>query len=192
MALVMTDGPVLEPVSLAEAKAHLRIDGAAEDLLVGALLTTARAHIETAYALALMTQSWALFVDRWPDSGVVHVPLSPFAALGAVRAHGVTGQITSLPDTAISVDPHARPARLVRTASLVLPPDLRPTNGIEIGFTAGFGAAPGDVPAPIRQAILLLTAHWFEHRIPDAGGDGTRLPAAIADLIAPWRPIRLA
>jgi uncharacterized phiE125 gp8 family phage protein len=78
----------------------------------------------------------------------VHVPLAPFAALGAVRAHGVTGQITSLPDTAISVDPHARPARLVRTASLVLPPDLRPTNGIEIGFTAGFGAAPGDVPAP--------------------------------------------
>ena len=51
MSLVMTSGPALEPVSLAEAKAHLRLDDVAEDALLQSLIVTSRLHIEAALGL---------------------------------------------------------------------------------------------------------------------------------------------
>jgi uncharacterized phiE125 gp8 family phage protein len=64
--------------------------------------------------------------------------------------------------------------------------------GIEIAFTAGYGAAASDVPAPIRQALLLLVAHWYEHRDPiEIGTDATIIPAAVSELLQPYRVRRL-
>lgn len=55
MPLVMTSPPAAEPVTVADAKAHMRIDTDAEDVLIGSLLLTSRLHIETALSLALIT-----------------------------------------------------------------------------------------------------------------------------------------
>lgn len=66
MPLILTDGPAVEPVTLAEAKAHLRVDGTAEDTLIGSLIVTSRLHVEAAMGLALVTQSWSVFLDAWP------------------------------------------------------------------------------------------------------------------------------
>ena len=64
--------------------------------------------------------------------------------------------------------------------------------GIEIQFTAGFGAAATDVPAPLRQAILLLVAHWYENREPVVAGiAATRFPDAVIGLLEPYRMRRL-
>lgn len=68
MSLVLTSGPALEPVTLAEAKAHLRVDHNHEDSLIQSLIITSRLHIEAALGLALITQSWAYFLDRWPKA----------------------------------------------------------------------------------------------------------------------------
>ena len=77
MPLVMTSPPAAEPVTVADAKAHMRIDTDAEDVLIGSLLLTSRLHIETALSLALITQSWTLTLDRWPRGGEVDLPLAP-------------------------------------------------------------------------------------------------------------------
>ena len=57
MALVMTTGPVVEPLTLTEAKAHLRVDSTVEDPLISSLITAARQHIETTLTIALITQT---------------------------------------------------------------------------------------------------------------------------------------
>lgn len=57
MALVMTSGPAVEPVSLSEAKAHLRVSDANEDVLIGSLILTARVTVEQLASVALITQS---------------------------------------------------------------------------------------------------------------------------------------
>lgn len=68
----------------------------------------------------------------------------------------------------------------------------QPVGGIEIAFEAGMGDAPGDVPEPIRHAILLLVAHWYEHRDPmEIGTVGAAIPAAVSDLLKPYREVRL-
>lgn len=71
-------------------------------------------------------------------------------------------------------------------------PLLRPITGLgrsaAITFTAGYGA-PADVPAAIRQALLLLVTQWYEHRQGTA--TGTALPFAVEALLAPYRRILL-
>ncbi|HWK38638.1 MAG TPA: head-tail connector protein, partial [Hyphomicrobium sp.] len=75
MALVITSAPAVEPVTVSEAKAHLRVDGTAEDTLIGSLILTSRLHIEAALGLALMTQSWRLSLDAWPNGRELELPL---------------------------------------------------------------------------------------------------------------------
>ena len=62
----------------------------------------------------------------------------------------------------------------------------------EVDFTAGFGDAPSAVPQPLRQAILLLTAHWYEQRSPiEVGQSSAELPAMVTELTRPYRQVRL-
>ena len=79
-----------------------------------------------------------------------------------------------------------------RQAALAWPAPKRIANGIEIAFTAGYGEAVADVPAPIRQAVLLLVAHWYEHREPiEIGAAHTRIPHMVSELLQPYRPVRV-
>ena len=192
MSLVMTSGPALEPVSLAEAKAHLRVDGTAEDALIQSLIVTSRLHVEAALGLALITQSWSYFLDRWPKSARLVLPLRPVAAVSHVRVWNEEGVAETLSPSLFLLDGHGMPPRLVAIAGS---PPLSPgrvVNGIEVAFTAGFGAAPGDVPATIRHALLLLVAHWYENREPVEIGAGVNaVPAMVSDLLAPYRRRRL-
>lgn len=191
MALVLTSGPAIEPVTVTEAKAHLRVDGSAEDVLISSLILTSRLHLEASLDLALITQSWTLVLDRWARGSDIEIPMSPLLSINAVRVKKADGSFTVVPATSYVVDIASRPARIVWNATVKPDPGV-PANGIEIDFTAGFGATANLVPAPLRHALLLLTAHWYEHRDPtEIGSQSARVPAAISDLIQPFRKIRL-
>jgi uncharacterized phiE125 gp8 family phage protein len=192
MALVLTSGPVVEPVSLAEAKAHLRIDGTAEDTLVGSLIVTSRLHVEAALGLALVTQGWSYFLDAWPGCPELGLPLRPVQSVSAVRLYGEDESVETVPADVYRLDGAANPARLVRKGGLAWPAPRRTVNSIEIAFTAGYGPAAADVPAPIRQAILLLVAHWYEHREPvEVGAAHAPVPPMVSELLQPYRRVRL-
>ncbi|HVZ05134.1 head-tail connector protein [Hyphomicrobium sp.] len=191
MHLVMTSPPAAEPVTVADAKAHMRIDGDAEDVLIGSLLLTSRLHIETALSLALITQSWTLMLDCWPDARQLDLPLAPLSSVREVRVKDASGNATVVPEQNYLVDIASRPPRLVWN-NCTPPLPGAPANGIEIDLSAGFGDDADSVPAPLKHAILMLTAHWYEHRDPqEIGGEGARIPDAIGDLINPFRTIRL-
>jgi len=191
MALVMTSGPATEPVTVAEAKAHLRIDTDAEDVLVASLTLTSRLHIEAGLGLALVRQGWRLLLDRWPKDGTVAVPLRPLMTVDAIRVRAADGTPQAVAADRYVVDAASEVARIVPMGA-TWPATGRAAHGIEIDFTAGFGASAGDVPGPIRQAVLLLTAHWYEHRDPiEIGSDETVIPRAVSELLAPWRRRRL-
>lgn len=191
MALAMTSGPAAEPVTVAEAKAHLRIDGTAEDVLIGSLIVTSRLHAEAALGLALITQGWLLKMDRWPDSGDVRFPLRPIQSITSVTVLDEHGTPTVVPSEDYLLDGQALRPRLIPRDGKWPPPGQR-AGGIEIHFSAGIGDAAEDVPEPIRHAILLLVAHWYEHRDPlEIGTAGAAIPAAVSDLLRPYREVRL-
>lgn len=190
MSLDLIAGPAAEPVSLAEAKQHLRVDGTAEDAFIASLIITSRLHVEAALGLALITQRWTWGTDRWPPDGALEFPLRPVQSVEAVRIHPASGPAATVVSSSYVLDGTGNPARLVTKAPL--PPPGTTVNGIEIEFTAGFGSSPSDVPAPVRQAILLLIAHWYENREPVAPGAAIQVvPQMVNELLLPYRTARL-
>lgn len=191
MALVITSAPAVEPVTVSEAKAHLRVDGTAEDTLIGSLILTSRLHIEAALGLALITQSWRLTLDAWPNARELELPLRPLQSVISAKVFAADGTAEVIPSNAYVVDVGGAPPRLVRSGGRWPQPE-KAANGIEIEFTAGFGDGAADVPGPIRQALLMLIAHWYERRDPiEVGSRETAIPAGISDLLAPYRTVRL-
>jgi uncharacterized phiE125 gp8 family phage protein len=176
-------GPAVEPVTLAEMRAFLRLDDAAEDELVATLLAAARRAVEAASGRALIAPIWRVSRDRWPFDGIVALPLSPLIAVEEIRVTDAAGATAVLAPALYRADAAADPPRVIIDAAAPAPARA---HGIAIDVRIGYGAAPEDVPAPLRQAVCLLAAHWFEHR----GGDAAP-PPDIGALVAPFRRARL-
>lgn len=182
MKRILLEGPAVEPVLLAEAKAHLRIDGSAEDDLIGALIAAARVAVETEIRRVLIAQRWRAIVDEWPAEGVT-LPLQPAISVEAVRAIDAAGAATELTASDYEFDPADFSVTLDPVASAVR---------YEIDFTAGYGTSGVDVPQPLRQAIRLLVTHWYEHRSAvTLGDDPANTPLGFRELVAPYRRIFL-
>jgi uncharacterized phiE125 gp8 family phage protein len=189
MHAVLLKPPALEPLDLADAKIHLRIGHSAEDDLIAALIEAARLHVECAYGLALIAQGWMLRLDRWPSCPEIDLAVWPVSAIEAVRVIGEESDAFVIDAAHYVLDASARPARLIRRPGRCWPNPATPRSGIEIGFTAGYGAAAGDVPQPIRQALRHLVAHLYENRdgVLSLGAG----PAIAASLLSPYRLHRL-
>lgn len=192
MALVLTSGPLSEPVSLEEVKLHLRIDHTDEDVLLASLVTAARIHLETMLGQCFLTQQWNLVLDHWPNMVTMVLPLGPVQAITAVTLYDMDNQTTLVDTLDYSLDAISQPARLIWRGAGARPKPGRNHNGIEISLTVGFGNNAGDVPQPLRQAILLLVAHWYEHREPvGLSADVCEIPHMVALLTNAYRRVRL-
>ncbi len=187
---ILITGPSIEPISLIEAKAWLRLDTSDEDGLVTALITAARLAIEAASRRFMITQTWRLVMDVWPVGGIVKVQLSPFQALIGARSFDMYNNVTTYDPTAFYIDKASEPARIL-AANYIAPVTGRPFAGIELDVVLGYGANNTDVPQPLRQAMLLLVALWFENRGDGIGGAGEALPPDIHALIAPYKRPRI-
>jgi len=181
MSLQLITPPASEPVTLADAKAYLKIDGSDEDALVTSLITASRARAEWHSGRALVTQSWCLRLDAWP--GVVEIPLPPLQTVTSIATTTIDG-IRSVIDPALyHVDSASEPARVCLPTR---PLRLAGRDCLEIAFTAGYGDATA-VPQAIRQAILEITAELYAHR----GDDAVPLGRAGQVLLAPYRIFHL-
>ena len=159
MTAILRIGPTFEPVPLAEAKLHLRVDHNDEDTLIQSLLTAARVHLETLTNRVFMTQSWTLIHDGWPDSNVLELEIGPISAVEEIRVFEDDDIILTISPTQYLVDTGAVPSRIAMRGFARWPHPGRVLNGIEIDVVAGYGPMASDVPEPLRQAILLLAAH---------------------------------
>lgn len=187
MGQVLVQAPASEPVSLAEARAHLRLVGNDDDALVSSLITAARRVVEARSGLCLIAQDWMCFRDRWPEDGVILLPVAPLRAVEEIGVYGEDDQKAVIDPAHYLVDAAARPPRVMLRGSRLWPRPGRALNGIGIRLEAGFGATAAEVPQPLRQAVLLLVAHFFAQRGDEAG---PALPLGLGALIDPFRLVR--
>ena len=190
MHLALVTPPAETPVSLAEAKAHLRVTSTAEDALVAALVAAATQHIEGRQGVlgrALVTQTWDARFDGFPRglAGRIELPLPPLQSVTSVKyVNGAGDEITI--DASTYVVDAQHPIGRIRPAYNMFWPAPRPEEGsVRVRFVAGYGAAAA-VPVPLKQAILLLVGHWYAHR-EAVGTPGAPMALAVEALLAPYR-----
>ncbi|UUP18915.1 head-tail connector protein [Nitratireductor thuwali] len=189
MTLFRTVAPAAEPLTLAEAKAHMRVAHAVEDDLIAGLIRAAREEVERATGLALINQSWRLVLDGWPKGGTVLFRRGPVREVLSVTVFGADGGASLIAAETYQADTISDPARLHLEDR---PPPGTALNGIEIDFTAGYGEAGTDVPDLLKRALLMLVAHWYEFRgIYGADSQPVSLPESYLRLIAAHKGPRL-
>ena len=193
MGLVMLTGPAEEPVSVEEAKLHLRVSTAADDALISSLITAAREYVESHLRRALVTQVWDLYLDGFPAGEEIELAMPPLRAVESVtffRDDGTSGVMSSLE---YMVDAVGEPGAVVLAKGAGWPTvELRPRNGVRVRFEAGYGGA-GDVPEGIRQAIKLLVGGLYENREEVIVAQGVSigvLPFGVKALLSQFRAYR--
>lgn len=187
MSVSLLAAPAIEPVSLADLKAHVRVTGTDEDIGLVALTVAARATVERLAHRYLITQSWRAHFDAIPPDGRLELPMFPVQSVIAVRTFSASGVATVVPASAFQVDATSEPARL-QFADPVPQPG-RPMAGVEVDAVVGYGLTEDTVPPPLRQAVLLLAARWYDRRGDDSGTPD--LPDEVARLTEAFRPRRL-
>ena len=172
-----------EPFTLAELKTYLRVENTLEDALIARLAKTARQQIERITGWALMTQSWQQRVHAW-DDGAIHLRIRPAIAVTAVSVTQEDGSEEIIP----SASWHLTGNWLSVVGAQPAPGVMR--EGIKVDFTAGH-ATPADRPEGLRQAVVLLTAHYYERRELVENGTLREVPDSVAALVDPFREVRL-
>lgn len=177
--------PAIEPVSLDEAKAHLRQDGA-DDAYITALIIQARETIESLARRALIEQTWRLSLDRWPAVDYITLPHPPLASVTSLVYLDQAGDDTTWASSNYIADTDSQPGRLVLAYNVNWPStaQLYPVNPIQITYVAGYGNTAADVPAMWKQAILMLMGHWYENREAAIPGSPVKdVPMSVQELI---------
>lgn len=171
-----------EPVTLAQAKAQCRVLHDDDDNLIASLIIAAREWVEnfTGHILVQreVTQYFACFTRpllfAWPIADDATVAIAYLDSAGASQA--VTGARIIRGNGWASIAPavgESWPSIYYGPASVTL----------EAGY-----AAAADVPESMKQAMLLLIAHWFANR-EAVGNITTELPFAVEALCRPYRMI---
>ena len=166
MGLRLTSPPAIEPVSLEEIKLHLRLDsGITEDALLSSLITAARQYCEGFQRRAYITQTWQMWLDRFPAIDNIYLPWPPLQSVSSIKYYDTEGVESTLHDSNYYVDTNSQPGRLSLNYGKSWPTTaLRPTNGVCVTFVCGYGDTAADVPVKVLYGMKLLIGHYYENR----------------------------
>lgn len=155
-----TVAPSIEPITLAEAKLHLRVDQNAEDALISTLIVAARETAEKRLNRTLIDSTWALTLNGF--SGAFELPFGPVQDVTGISYKDTAGATQSLSLSSFEVDRTSEPTWLVKAAGVTLPETYDGLGTVTVTYTAGYGAAATDVPAAIRQWLLVAVAELYQ------------------------------
>lgn len=166
-SLTRTTQPAVEPVTVSEAKAHLRVDTSDDDAYIGTLITAARQWVEEYLDRSLVNTQWTMRLDSFPYE--IELPRPPVATAGTTTAVAVTYTLAdestaTLSASSYRVDRNSTPGVVRQLRASSWPANLDDYNAVTVTWWAGYGADGTSVPAAIRHAMLMLVGHWYEFR----------------------------
>ena len=158
-----------EPVTLQEAKDHLRVVFDDEDAYIGGLIAAARTMLEGRIHRALVPQTVTFTAAAFDYYGM-KLPRTPYLGELAVEYVDAAGTLGPLDPAAYYLDTTVEPARIYPAPGLTFPAtSTLDQRAVRITYQAGY-ASPADVPASLKQWILLAIGTLYEHRATVAAG----------------------
>ncbi len=171
--------PAAEPVSLVEIKAHCRVDISDDDALLGGLIVAARQHVESLTRRQLINATWRLSLDAfpgvtrhvggWPRSAAegadIRLPRPRLQSVTSITYLDAAGAAQTLSPSSYTVSGDEEPGRIALAPGSDWPDTQADRiNAVQITYVSGYGADASSVPQALKQAVLLLAAHWYENR----------------------------
>ena len=178
MPMQLITPPAAEPVSLAEAKLHLRVDFDEDDALIQALISAARQAAEMLTQRQLVTARWRMVLDSFPGCGLMGVPVgqtvtlpghailipkSPLQSVVEICYLDMAGVSQVMPSAHYTVDKACEPARITPVFGQIWPVALPQIGAVSVTFDAGYGSA-ADVPEGLKSWIKLRLGSLYAHR----------------------------
>lgn len=178
MPLQLVSPPAAEPVSLAEAKLHLRVDFNEDDSLIAALISAARQAAETITLRQIVTARWKLVLDSFPGPSLMGVPAGrsftlpghavllakcPVVSVVSIDYLDMNSVQRTMPVENYACDLACEPARITPIFGQIWPISLPQIGAVSVTFDAGYGA-PEQVPEGIKSWIKLRVGSLYAHR----------------------------
>jgi len=184
----VTTQPTVEPITLAEAKTHLRIIHDEEDNYIMGLISAARKWCEYYQNRAYITQTITAKCDAFPLTFVL--PMPPLVSVTSIQYIDTAGSTQTLSSSYYDVDTYAEPGRVTEAYSYSWPATRIIDNAVTITYVAGYGD-PADVPEHIKHAIKLMVSHFYEMREPVVENTTiTNVPMSVKSLLSATRNFR--
>lgn len=175
MSLKLITAPVIEPITLAEAKAHLRVTHSAEDTLIESLIKEARNYCENETGRALIAQTWEKTYDNFPDA--IELSKLPVASITTLKYTDENAAEQTLSSTSYVLDNASddRSAWVVPADGYAWPDTYTGINGVRVRFVAGYADADS-VPESLKRWMLLQIGNWYNNREAVTVGQMSKLP----------------
>lgn len=188
----LVTGPAAEPISTADMKTWLRVDGSDEDTLISSLVKAARRAAENYTYRAFITQTWKLTLDYFParqehygglsggrspsydaeypnpysfdigGRGDIELPRPPIQSITSIVTYDKDNDSSTYSSSNYTVDTAL--GRVLLNNGAIWPSDLRHSAAIEVTYVAGYGDEKADVPDDIIHAIRAHVQAMYEHR----------------------------
>ncbi len=199
MKFRVTEQPAVEPITLEEAREHLRVTpygsplAHPDDDYIAALIVAARQWCEQYLRRALATQSIAVVVDEL--KGSIELPFSPAQAIDSITYIDTAGATQTLATSVYQLDNYSEPPMVKLKFDQDWPTTRDQEDAATITYTAGYteGESPNTFPLPgvIRAAMLLIIGNLYENRQEDVLHGSKHafnsLPMGVYALLQPYR-----
>ena len=178
MPYKLITGPAAEPISLAEAKAHLRVDISDDDTLITALIVAARQYAETECQRVFVTQTWKLVLDAFPGPALQGIPFGqpwtlpgfaivvdrpPVQTIDSIQYLDMSGTLQTMPVSDYTAELTNAPARITPKFGKIWPITMPQIGAVTVNFTAGYGNAAA-VPEGIKAWMKIRIGTMYENR----------------------------
>jgi uncharacterized phiE125 gp8 family phage protein len=178
--------PVVEPVSLSDAKTHLRVDTESDDDQILALITAAREWCENYTQRTFVHTQWTMTFDTFPWE--IELPRPPVAVASGNTATTITyamegGGTATLATSEYRVDRTSEPGVIRTVYAGTWPSHLLDRNSISVTWWGGYGEDGTKVPKVVRAAILMLVAYWYERRLAADQVAATAVPFGVSSML---------
>ena len=191
MSWQITAQPATEPITLVEAKSHLRVTFADEDTYINTLITSARKYCEAYCNRVFITQTWRQNENAW--SYPIKLMVNPVISLTSLKYIDTNEAQQTITDNTnnFQKDFNSDVAKIYSGLVEAFPAIGISINPIEIITVCGYGAA-SDVPDDIKHAIKLMVSHLYENRemvnVPlNSLSSDIPMPSAVPSLLNRYR-----
>ncbi len=194
MMLIEQTTVPLAALPIAGFRDHLRLgtgfaDDGVQDGVLEASLRAAIAAIEGRTGKILIERAFLWRIEAWRGLGAEALPVAPVGAVTALRIHDAAGIGTLIDPARYRFVPDEHRPRIEATGACL--PSIPEGGHGEIEFTAGYAPDWGGLPADLGQAVMLLAAHYYEHRHAGQAPEEGEMPFGVSALIERYRTVRI-